>query len=89
MRVIKSALAGTVESSDLLVRVEPGEGRLELTVESLVLERFGRQIRASAEEFLAALGVEDAKVFIDDRGALDCVIRARVETALRRAAGEV
>lgn len=89
MRVIKSALAGTVESSDLLVRVEPGEGRLELTVESLVLERFGRQIRASAEEVLAALGVEDAKVFIDDRGALDCVIRARVETALRRAAGEV
>ena len=89
MQVIKSALAGTVESSDLLVRVEPGEGRLELQVESLVLERFGQQIRASVEEVLQSLGVEDAKVFVDDRGALDCVIRARVETALRRAAGEV
>lgn len=89
MQIIKSALAGTVESSDLLVRVEPGVGRLELTVESLVLERFGQQIRASAEEVLGSLGVENAKVFIDDRGALDCVIRARVETALRRAAGEV
>lgn len=89
MQVIKSALAGTVESSDLLVRVEPGEGRLELQVESLVLERFGQQIRASVEEVLQSLGVEDATVFVDDRGALDCVIRARVETALRRAAGEV
>ena len=67
MQVIKSALAGTVESSDLLVRVEPGEGRLELQVESLVLERFGQQIRASVEEVLQSLGVEDAKVFVDDR----------------------
>ena len=54
-----------------------------------MLERFGQQIRASVEEVLQSLGVEDAKVFVDDRGALECVIRARVETALRRAAGEV
>ena len=33
-------------------------------------------------------GVECARVRLVDRGALDCVIRARVETAVLRAKGE-
>ena len=89
MEIKKSAIAGTVESSDLMVRVEPGEGRVELTLESAVKERFGDQIRQSVESVLQELGVSSVKMFIDDRGALDCVIRARVETAVRRAAEEV
>ena len=89
MQIGKSAGAGTVESSDLLVRVEPGEGKLELTIDSAVKERFGDLIRASVEEVLSSYGVDGAKVFVDDRGALDCVIRARVETAVRRALEEV
>ena len=36
-----------------------------------------------------ALGVSKAKITINDRGAVDCVIRARVETALKRAGGEM
>ena len=89
MQIRKSAIAGTVESSDLMVRVEPGEGKLEVTIDSAVKERFGDLIRASVEDVLKAFGVDDAKVFVDDRGALDCVIRARVETAVRRAVEEV
>ena len=89
MQIRKSAIAGTVESSDLMVRVEPGEGKLEVTIDSAVKERFGDLIRVSVEDVLKAFGVDDAKVFVDDRGALDCVIRARVETAVRRAVEEV
>ena len=36
---------------------------------------------------LAQWGVESARVSVRDRGALDCVIRARVETAIRRGRG--
>ena len=38
---------------------------------------------------LQELDVTDACVRVNDRGALDCVIRARVETAVLRGKGEV
>jgi citrate lyase subunit gamma (acyl carrier protein) len=42
-------------------------------------------MRRVALETLCALGVTDADVVIRDRGALDCTLAARVETAVRRA----
>ena len=83
-----TAIAGTVESSDLLVRVEPAQDGIELEIVSVVNDRFGHLIEAEVRGVLKALDVTNARVFVDDRGALDCVIRARVETALRRAAKE-
>ena len=81
--IVKKACAGTMESSDAYVEVEPA-AEAELTVESAVYERFGQAIHAAAEEVLREWNVTNAKVRIVDQGALDCVIRARVETALRR-----
>ena len=43
-----------------------------------------RKRQQAAEETLAELGVEDAQVAASDRGAVDCTIRARVETAVCR-----
>lgn len=83
--IIREASAGTVESSDALVQITPADG-LELEIESVVLPQYGAAIRAAALETLGALGVAKAHVRILDRGALDCVIRARVETAALRAA---
>ena len=88
MEVKHTAIAGTVESSDLLVRVEPSQDWIELEIASVVKDRFGHLIEAEVRGVLKALDVTNARVFVDDRGALDCVIRARVETALRRAAKE-
>lgn len=81
------AQAGSLESSDCLVSVEPaGEGRgLQLSVRSIVMNQFGEAIREVARETLEAAGVRDALVDINDRGALDFVIRARLRTALERA----
>ena len=39
-------------------------------------------------ETLNRLGVCDAEVRASDRGAVDCTIRARVETAVCRGKGE-
>ena len=41
-------------------------------------------IRAAVLETLKEFEVSSGKIFIKDKGALDCVIRARVETGLKR-----
>ena len=83
MKIVRPACAGTLESSDAYVEVTPADQN-SIEIESAVFERFGDEIRASVNEVLAGLAVEGAQVRINDRGALDCVIRARLETALRR-----
>lgn len=84
MDIRKSASAGTMESSDAYVEIEPGNGNLNITLESVVEKQFGEKIRASVKDVLDEYGVANADVRIVDRGALDCVIRARVEAAILR-----
>ena len=84
MEIKKSAMAGTLESSDAQVTVEPGNGSVELTIESSVIHQFGRQIKAMVLETLKRLEVTDAKVTVVDKGALDCTLKARVECAVYR-----
>ena len=86
MEILKSASAGTMESSDVYVELEPGKG-IELQLESVVEQQFGEEIWAVVKEVLAEHGVENASIRIVDRGALECVIRARVETAILRGKG--
>ena len=84
MEIKKAAVAGTLESSDCMVTVEPGNGTLELDLDSAVIRQFGRQIRKVINDTLASLEVTDAKVTVVDKGALDCTIKARVECAVYR-----
>lgn len=88
MDIIRPASAGTLESSDAYVEIEPSPGGLRIQLESIVLERFGEAIRSTVREVLTDLHVTGASVRVVDRGALDCVIRARVEAAVRRGRGE-
>ena len=94
MEIKKTAMAGTLESSDAQVTVEPGngsvepgDGTIELTIESSVIHQYGRQIRKVTLETLDRLGVDNAKVTIFDKGALDCTLKARVECAVYRSNG--
>lgn len=83
MVIEKSAMAGTLESSDAQVTVEPGDG-LEINISSSVLNQYGRQIKATVLETLERLDVKDGKVTVVDKGALDCTLKARVECAVFR-----
>ena len=85
--VLKPASAGTMESSDVLVELVPAEGR-EIQLTSVVEAQFGDSIRAVAGEMLDQFGLNNVCLRIDDRGALECVLRARIETAILRAKGE-
>lgn len=86
MLIETSAMAGTLESSDAQVTVEPAEG-LELHIQSSVLNQYGRQIKKTVLETLQRLEVSDAKVTVIDKGALDCTLKARVECAVFRSCG--
>jgi citrate lyase subunit gamma (acyl carrier protein) len=88
MQIKKIASAGTMESSDAYVEIEPAE-QLEVQLESVVYEQFGEDIHRVVCEVLKDNGVDGASVRVVDRGALECVIRARVETAILRGKGEV
>ena len=88
MKIVKNAVAGTLESSDAYVQVSPNESGIEIVLESVVLTQFGDAIKASVMEVLEENEVTNAKVSVNDRGAIDCTIRARVETALKRAQGD-
>ena len=78
MDIVKTAAAGSLESSDLLVTVEPAEGGVAVEIASGVVRQYGRQIKNVVLETLSRLEVGAAKVTVVDKGALDCTIRARV-----------
>lgn len=87
MKIERAAVAGTLESSDAQITVEPGTEGIELTIESSVIHQFGKQIRAVVLETLERLEVTNARVTVVDKGALDCTLKARVECAVYRANG--
>ncbi|PID57056.1 citrate lyase acyl carrier protein [candidate division KSB3 bacterium] len=88
MELISEAVAGTLESSDAFILIErnPGQG-IEIELESLVQRRYGQHVLNITEACLHKLGVRDARVKIHDKGALDCTLEARLQTAIFRAAG--
>jgi len=87
-KIIRRVTAGTLESSDVFVTLEPCSSGLEIEIDSVVQKQFGEAIRQVAEETLNELDIQQGRLSIVDRGALDCVIRARVETAVLRGKGE-
>ena len=86
MSIVRKAHAGTIQSSDVMVFVEPAAD-LVIEIDSTVKRQFEHLIRRQIEEVLRAEGITAGRIRVSDRGALDYAIQARLETALRRAAG--
>lgn len=85
-KILDVGIAGTLESSDIIIQIEKNEGKgIELSLKSTVENQFGKQIKKVILETLLELGISDAFVIANDKGALDCTIRARVRTAVSRA----
>lgn len=89
MEIKTTASAGTLESSDVYVTAGPnaGGGRV-IRIDSPVLKLYEEQMHKVIGEALDQLKVKDVELTLKDRGAIDCVIRARVMAAVLRAAGE-
>ncbi|MBM6904655.1 citrate lyase acyl carrier protein [Collinsella tanakaei] len=83
MVIEKTAMAGTLESSDAQVTVSPAD-TLEVVIESSVINQYGRQIKATVEDVLDRLDIKQGLISVVDKGALDCTLKARVECAVFR-----
>ena len=84
---MQTAVAGSLESSDIMITVNPATDGITIDLESSVEKQFGRRIRQVIEETLKHLGVNGVLVQAVDKGALDCTIQARTIAAVHRAAG--
>ncbi len=72
--------------SDCWIGVElKSSGGLSVALESKVAGMFGDRIVAQIEEGCAVMGLANAKVSVEDQGALPFTIAARLEAAVRRA----
>src|SRR5689334_9317370 len=72
--------------SDCRVVFEPrSSGGIELELQSKVAAYYGNSISTDARSTLAALGIEHARLLIEDAGALPYTIAARIEAAVKRA----
>lgn len=88
MKITTPASAGTMESGDIMIEIEPGEQReVEVVLKSSVANEFGKQIVSTIRRAVEEFGLEYAVINAVDKGALDCTIRARVAAACQRATG--
>ena len=84
MQIERKGQAGTMQSSDLMVTVEPAD-TLNIEIESTVKKQFEHLIRQRIEATLQEMEVTKGRIHVSDRGALDYAIAARVQTAVARA----
>jgi len=89
MEIKRPAMAGTMESSDVQISVRPISGsENQIIINSPVKIQFGHIIEAVVLKVLEKLSVQGVEVNVNDRGALDATITARLQTALMRGAEE-
>ncbi|WP_321329409.1 citrate lyase acyl carrier protein [uncultured Ilyobacter sp.] len=78
-------ICGNEKASDALVTVDLNTVGISVEVISKLKGMFGDLMKKSVMEALAEMETENAKVTVQDFGALDFIIKARTKTAVRRA----
>lgn len=85
----KIGVAGTLESCDIQIQIESNDtNENEIYLRSVVEAQFGDHIRALIRSILNEHQLKGVVVSAVDRGALDCTIIARTQTAILRYSGE-
>ena len=84
MEIKETASAGTIDKCDCLVTVSKGEGDIKINLSSKVLYQYGDSIRNTILQTLKKLDVNDVTVDVEDMGAFEYVIVARLEAAIYR-----
>ena len=80
------AQAGTFESSDVIVLIEPlpdKSGR-RIEISSSVMQQFGESFNKIVIDLLDQFEMTDIHLIAKDKGALEPTIKARLETAIKR-----
>ena len=85
MEIKTTAMAGTLESSDIQITISAGQDGINIDLDSSVASLYGDQIKKVITDTLVATGITNANVKAIDKGALDCVVKARALAAAQRA----
>jgi len=80
---MKHLSVGTLESSDCLITLKENEG-LTISIDTPLEEAFYSHIHEVIEKGLKKHKISNIHVILQDKGALDFTIKARLETALKR-----
>lgn len=90
MKILKPTVAGSLESNDALITINPvDKDEIKIIVESIVEKQYRDKIYAAVAEILKDFNITSGvHVRVQDRGALDCTLKARVEAAILRGKGE-
>ncbi|MTI56603.1 citrate lyase acyl carrier protein [Geosporobacter ferrireducens] len=87
MELKKMAVAGSLESSDVQITLIPNSDKgIEIEIQSIVNTIFGKSIYQTIASVLKEFEVENALVQVNDKGALDHVIRSRMQAVICRSA---
>lgn len=84
VEIRKMARAGSMESNDIMIMISPGDGDIDIELDSVVYNQFGDSIKEVILQTLKEEGVRNAKIIAQDKGALDFTIKARVKACVRR-----
>ena len=88
MQILKQASAGTLESSDVMVTLKPtAQPGIHISISSKLAYQYGDSMEKTVREVMQEFDITDAAVELEDKGALDCVIRARTQAAACRSLG--
>jgi len=76
-------VVGTLESSDCLITLKDSHAQI-IEIESIVYDSFKDQIETVIKKTLDSESLTNVHVNIQDKGALDFTIEARLRTAIKR-----
>lgn len=86
MSIFSAGRKGDTVRSDCWISFEQTDsGGVQIALKSKVDSLYGESIKSQIAEGLAVMQIQNAKVEIEDNGALPFIIAARLETAVRRA----
>ncbi|MDZ7725729.1 MAG: aldolase/citrate lyase family protein [candidate division KSB1 bacterium] len=71
--------------SDCRIRFDADASGVQIDIQSKVKSLYGRQIEEQIRDDLKRMGLQKARITIEDAGALPFALSARLETAVRRA----
>lgn len=86
--MVSEIAVGHPDKGDCTIRVKPcARSQINIVTENEQL--FAEGLKSVVEETLSALGIDRFCLTLEDHGAVDYVVRARVEAALRAASSQV
>ena len=86
MDIKRHSTAGSLESNDCFITLRNNHDRgIQILLKSTVYKQFGNHIKDLVGNELEGYALKHISVVVNDRGALDYTLKARLATAVERA----